>query len=70
MRAPILITVLVLYIVAMPVAVQAGEGRAVPEVGILLPMQRADYDAAKDPNKAVFMDGLQALGYVEGAKEA
>jgi putative ABC transport system substrate-binding protein len=65
MRTPMLITVL-LYIVAMPVVVQAGQARAVPEVGILLPVQRPDYDEEKDPNKPVFMDGLQALGYIEG----
>jgi putative tryptophan/tyrosine transport system substrate-binding protein len=66
MRAPMMITVLLLYIFAMPVAVQAGEARAVPQVGFLLAVPRADYDEAKDSNKAAFMDGLQALGYVEG----
>jgi putative ABC transport system substrate-binding protein len=66
MRTPMLITVFLIYIVAMPVVAQAGQAGAVPEVGVLLPMQRADYDEAKDPNKAVFMDGLQALGYVDG----
>src|SRR6516162_3594693 len=66
MRAPVLITVLLLYILATPAAIQAGEARAVPEVGVLLPLQRPDYDEAKDPNKAVFMDGLQALGYFDG----
>ena len=66
MRAPMLITVFLLYMVAMPVAVQAGQAKAVPEVGVLLPVQRADYDEAKDPNMAAFMEGLQALGYVEG----
>jgi putative ABC transport system substrate-binding protein len=35
-------------------------------VGLLLPVQRSDYDEAKDPNKAAFIDGLQAFGYVEG----
>ena len=48
MRTPMLITVL-LYIVAMPVVVQAGQARAVPEVGILLPVQRPDYDEEKVP---------------------
>ena len=66
MRAPVLITVLLLYILATPAAIQAGEARAVPEGGVLLPLQRPDYDEAKDPNKAVFMDGLQALGYFDG----
>jgi putative ABC transport system substrate-binding protein len=66
MRAPMLITAFLVYVFAMPVAVQAGQARAVPEVGLLTPVQRADYDEAKDPLKAAFMDGLQALGYVEG----
>ena len=66
MRAPLLIALLALSIVAMPFAIQAGQARAVPQVGMLLPVQRADYDETKDPNKVVFMDGLQALGYVEG----
>ena len=65
MRAPTLIAVFLLYVVAMPVAIQAGQARVVPEVGVLLPVQ-PDYDDATDPNKAAFMDGLQALGYVDG----
>jgi putative ABC transport system substrate-binding protein len=36
-----------------------------PEVGVLLPVQRADTDVM-NPLKAALMDGLQALGYVEG----
>jgi len=66
MRAPMLTAVIVLYSFAMPVAIQAEQARGVPQVGVLLPVQRADYDEAKDPLKAAFMDGLQALGYVEG----
>ena len=66
MRAPMLIAVLLLYVVGMPVAAQAGQAKSVPQVGFLLPVQRADYDEAKDPNKAAFMDGLRALGYVDG----
>jgi len=66
MRAPMLITVFLFNVIAMPVAVQAGQARTVAEVGVLLPVQRADYDDAKDPNKAAFMAGLQELGYVEG----
>ena len=65
MRALVLITVFVLYVVAMPVAIQAGQARAVPEVGVLLPVQRADTDMMNSL-KAALMDGLQALGYVEG----
>jgi putative ABC transport system substrate-binding protein len=66
MRAPMLITVLVLSSVARPAGTRAEQARAMPEVGVLLPMQRADFDEEKDPNKATFMRGLQALGYVEG----
>jgi putative ABC transport system substrate-binding protein len=66
MRAPMLITVFLLSIAAVTVAVQAEQARALPEVGVLLPVQRADYDEAKDPNKDAFMGGLQELGYVEG----
>jgi protein-disulfide isomerase-like protein with CxxC motif len=66
MRAPMLITILLFSSTATPVAIHAEQARAVPQVGILLPVQRADYDDAKDPLKAAFLDGLQALGYVEG----
>src|SRR6516225_1261351 len=66
MRAPMLITVFLLYIAAVPVAVQAEQARTVPEVGVLLSTQRADYDEATDPNKIAFMSGLQELGYFEG----
>src|SRR5450631_1533427 len=65
MRAPMLIATTVLYFVAMPVAVQAGQARAVPEVGVLLPVARADNEVMNSLT-AAFMDGLQALGYVEG----
>jgi putative ABC transport system substrate-binding protein len=50
----------------MPVTVQAGQARAVPEVGFLNVVVRPDYDEAKDDFKAAFVDGLRALGYVEG----
>jgi len=66
MRTPMLTAVFVFYSFAMPVAIHAEQARGVPQVGVLLPVQRADYDEAKDPLKAAFMDGLQALGYVEG----
>jgi putative tryptophan/tyrosine transport system substrate-binding protein len=66
MRAPTLIAITVLYVVAMPVPVQAGQARAVPEVGVLLPPQRVDKNEVMEALKAAFVDGLQALGYVEG----
>jgi putative ABC transport system substrate-binding protein len=61
-----LITAFLIYVFATPVAVQAEQARAVPEVGFLLPVVRADYDEAKDPLKTAFLEGLRALGYVEG----
>jgi putative tryptophan/tyrosine transport system substrate-binding protein len=66
MRAPMLITAFLVYVFATPVAVQAGQARAVPEVGFLGTVVRPDYDEAKDPFKAAFLEGLRALGYVEG----
>jgi len=63
MRGPTLITAFLVYVFAMPVAVQAGEARAVAQVGFLTPVR---FDDAKDPHLAAFKDGLQALGYVEG----
>jgi putative ABC transport system substrate-binding protein len=38
----------------------------VPEVGVLLPVVRADKEEVINSLNAAFMDGLQALGYVEG----
>ena len=66
MRTPMLITVLLLYIVAMPVVVQAGQARAVPEVGVLWAPVRADKEEVMKSLTAALMDGLRALGYVEG----
>ena len=66
MRAPILITAFLAYVFAMPVAVQAGQARAVPEVGVLWAPVRADKEEVMKSLTAALMDGLQALGYVEG----
>jgi putative tryptophan/tyrosine transport system substrate-binding protein len=66
MRAPVLITVFLLHIVAMPVAVQAGQAKTVPEVGVLWPVVRADKEEVMNSLNAALMEGLQALGYVEG----
>lgn len=66
MRAPMLTAVFVLCSVAMPIAIQAEQAKSVPQVGFLTVLQRADYDPAKDPYNAALLDGLQALGYVEG----
>jgi putative tryptophan/tyrosine transport system substrate-binding protein len=66
MRAPMLITAFLVYVFAMPVAVQAGQARAVTEVGVLFSVGHADKDEVMESQKAAFMDGLKALGYVEG----
>jgi putative ABC transport system substrate-binding protein len=66
MRAPMLITAFLVYVFAMPVAVQAGQAKTVPEVGVLFPVARPDKDEVMDSLMAALTDGLQALGYVEG----
>src|SRR6516225_4384327 len=66
MRAPMLITAFLVYFLAMPAAIQAGQARTVPEVGVLLPVVRADKEEAMNSLNTALMDGLKALGYVEG----
>jgi hypothetical protein len=61
------IATIALWVVGMPAAVQAEQPKHLPQVGFLEAMVRADYDpAAKDPIKDALLEGLQALGYVEG----
>jgi putative tryptophan/tyrosine transport system substrate-binding protein len=56
-----------LWLVGIPVAVQAEQPAHLPQVGFLHPLVRADYDpAAKDPFRDSVLEGLKALGYVEG----
>src|ERR1700751_4332767 len=59
MRTQTLVTVLLLCIFTMPVTVQAGQAKALPEVGFLGVVVGPDYDEAKDPNIAAFIDGLR-----------
>lgn len=66
MRVPMLTAVFVLCSVAISGAIQAEQARKVPQVGFLTVLQRANYDPTKDPYNAALLDGLQALGYVEG----
>src|SRR5215468_1399179 len=66
MRALMLITAFLVYVFAMPTAIEAGQAKAMPEVGFLGVVVGPDYDEAKDPLIAAFIDGLRALGYVEG----
>lgn len=61
------IATIALWVVGMPTGVQAEQPKRLPQVGFLEAMVRADYDpAAKDPIKDALLEGLQALGYVQG----
>ena len=66
MRVPMLITAFLVYVFALPTAIEAGQAKAVPEVGVLFAVARPDKDAVIDSLNAALMDGLQSLGYVEG----
>jgi putative ABC transport system substrate-binding protein len=67
MRAlPTFIAAISLWVVGIPAAVAAEQPPRVPQVGFLEAMVRADFDPAKDPVKDALLEGLQALGYVEG----
>jgi putative tryptophan/tyrosine transport system substrate-binding protein len=67
MRAfPTFIAAISLWVVGIPAAVAAEQPQRVPQVGFLEAMVRADFDPAKDPIKDALLEGLQALGYVEG----
>jgi putative tryptophan/tyrosine transport system substrate-binding protein len=67
MRAcPTFLAAISLWVVGIPAAVAAEQPQRVPQVGFLEATVRADYDPAKDPIKDALLEGLQALGYVEG----
>src|SRR5260370_6943348 len=67
MRAcPTFIAAISLWVVGIPATVAAEQPQRVPQIGFLEAMVRADYDPAKDPIKDALLEGLQALGYVEG----
>jgi hypothetical protein len=64
---PTFIAAIALWIVGMPAVVQAEQPKRLPQVGYLNQVVRPDYDpAAKDPFKDAVLEGLKALGYVEG----
>ena len=63
---PTFIAAIALWVVGMPAAVQAEQPKRMPQIGFLAPVARADYDPAKDPIKDALLEGLKALGYVEG----
>jgi len=64
--SPILIAAIALSIVTMPAAVQAEQPKRLPQVGLLLPPPPAGYDPANNPFSVAMLEGLKALGYVEG----
>jgi putative tryptophan/tyrosine transport system substrate-binding protein len=67
MRAsPIFIAAIALWAVAMLVAVQAEQPKPLPQVGLLLPPPPAGLDPMNNPFSQAMLEGLKALGYVEG----
>jgi putative tryptophan/tyrosine transport system substrate-binding protein len=61
------IAAIALLVAGMPATVQAEQPKRIPQIGFLALVARADYDpAAKDPIKDGLLEGLNALGYVEG----
>jgi hypothetical protein len=61
------IAAIALWVAGMPATVQAEQPKRIPQIGFLALVARADYDpAAKDPIKDGLLEGLNALGYVEG----
>jgi putative ABC transport system substrate-binding protein len=64
------IAAIALWVAAMPATVQAEQPKRIPQIGFLALVARADgtsYDpTAKDPVKDGLVEGLKALGYVEG----
>ncbi len=67
MRAsPISTAAIALWVVAMPAAVQAEQPKRLPQVGVFVPPLPAGYDPANNPFSQAMLEGLKALGYVEG----
>jgi putative ABC transport system substrate-binding protein len=67
MQAPrIFIAATALWVVAMPAAVQAEQPKRLPQVGLLLPPPPAGMNPANNPFSVAMLEGLKALGYVEG----
>ena len=61
------IAAIALLVAGMPATVQAEQPKRIPQIGFLALVARADYDpAGKDPIKDGLLEGLNALGYVEG----
>ena len=62
----IFIAAIALWVVAMPAAVQAEQPKRLPQVGLLLPPPPAGMDPANNPFSVAMLEGLKALGYIEG----
>ena len=62
----IFIAAIALWVVAMPAAVQAEQPKPLPQVGVFVPLPPAGYDPANNPFSQAMLEGLKALGYVEG----
>jgi putative ABC transport system substrate-binding protein len=61
------VAAIALWVAGMPATVQAEQPKPLTQIGFLSQVARADYDpAAKDPFKDATLEGLKALGYVEG----
>src|SRR5579863_8908776 len=67
MRAsPIFIAAIALWAVAMPATVHAEQPKGLPQLGLLLPPPPAGLDPMNNPFSQAMLEGLKALGYVEG----
>jgi putative ABC transport system substrate-binding protein len=64
--SPIFIAAIALWAVAMPAAAQAEQPKRLPELGLLLPPPPAGLDPVNNPFSQAMLEGLKALGYVEG----
>jgi putative tryptophan/tyrosine transport system substrate-binding protein len=64
--SPIFIAAIALWAVAMPAAAQAEQPKRLPQLGLLFPPPPAGLDPVNNPFSQAMLEGLKALGYVEG----
>lgn len=64
--SPVFIAAIALCVAAMPAAVEAEQPKHLPQVGLLLPPPPAGLDPTNNPFSEAMLEGLRALGYVEG----
>jgi putative tryptophan/tyrosine transport system substrate-binding protein len=64
--SPIFIAAIALWVVATPAAVQAEQPKRLPQVALLLPPPPGGLDPANNPFSVAIVEGLKALGYVDG----